>query len=164
MTKKFICLIFGLLLLICESSLFSFFSVELAKPDLGIPFIIYATFFLSPGQGLVVTIIFGFVQELLSGNPQGAVLFTKIGLLLCCLFLKSRLYIESRYTFSLVCAGAVLMQSSIFIVSSLLAKGETKNIINVLTYSLPNAIMTGFVSLFLFALFEQMQFRYPERY
>lgn len=163
MIKKLLCLASGIFFLACQSSFFSFFPIELAKPDLGVPFIIYATFFLSSGEGLIAAILFGFAQELLSNVPSGAMLFTKVGLLLSCVFLKSRLYIESRYTFSLVCAASVLLESLIFLALSLLAKGETKDIFNVLVYSIPDAILTGFLSLFMFALFEQFKIRYSER-
>ncbi|MGD0229457.1 MAG: rod shape-determining protein MreD [Syntrophorhabdales bacterium] len=163
MTKKLLCLAFGVSLMICESSLSSFLPLELAKPDLGVPFIIYGTFFLSPAEGLVAAVLFGFVEEVLSSSPTGALLFTNVGLLLCCIFLKKRLYIESKYTFSLVCAASVLAESLIFLALSLLSKGETKNIYNVLLFSVPDAIVTGFVAFFMFGLFEHLKIRYPSR-
>jgi rod shape-determining protein MreD len=163
MTKKLTFLVIGVLLMACESSLFSFFPIELAKPDIGVPYIIYATFFLSPAQGLLAAVVFGFFQELLTTGPSGAMLFTDVALLLSCMFLRSRLYIESRYIFSLVCAASVLGQSLLFLALSFLAKGETRNIFNVLVYSVPDAIVTGFVSLLFFALFEQFHVRYAGR-
>ena len=158
--RKLGCLALGLFFLMAESSLFSFLPIELTKPDLGVPFIIYATFFLSPAEGLVAAVLFGFFQEVLSSGPPGALLFTNVGLLLSCLFLKSRLYIESRYTFSLVCAASVLVESLIFLALSLLSKGETRNFHNVLVFSFPVAIVTGFVSLFMFRLFEHLKIRH----
>lgn len=163
MTKRLICLALGALFLICESSLFSLFPLELAKPDLGVPFLVYAVFFLTPVEGLIAAVLFGFGQELLSNGPAGAMLFTKVGLLLSGVFLKSRLYIESRYTFSLVCAGSVLLESLIFLALSLVAKGETRHVFNVLVYAIPDAILTGFFSLFMFNLFEQFKLRYSDR-
>jgi rod shape-determining protein MreD len=159
--KKILCLVLGVLLIVCESSFFSFLPLEITKPDLGIPFIIYGIFFLSPLNGLLNAALFGFTQEVLSTGPAGAVLFSNAALLLSCLFLKRRLYIESRYIFSLVCAASVLFESLVFLAVSLLAKGETKDIFNVLLYVIPDAIMTGFASLFLFALLEQFKLRYP---
>ncbi len=163
MINKVICLALGVFFLTCESSLLSFFPIELSKPELGVPFVIYATFFLSPVEGLLTAVLFGFTQELLSNGPAGAMLFTKVGLFLSGIFLKSRLYIESRYTFSIVCAASVLLESMIFLTLALLAKGETKDIFNVLVYSVPDAILTGFLSLFMFSLFEQFKVRYPDR-
>lgn len=161
--RKLACLAFGLFLLMGESSLFSFLPIELTKPDIGVPFIIYGTFFLSPAEGLVAAVLFGVFQEILLSGPPGALLFTNVGLLLSCLFLKSRLYIESRYTFSLVCAASVLVESLIFLALSLLSKGETKNFHNVLVFSFPVAIVTGFISLFMFKLFEHLKIRYLGR-
>lgn len=163
MINKIICLALGVFFLTCESSIVSFFPIELSKPDLGVPFVIYATFFLSPAEGLITAVLFGFTQELLSNGPSGAMLFTKVGLLLSCIFLKTRLYVESRYTFSMVCAASVLLESLIFLALALLAKGETKDIFNVLIYSVPDAILTGFLSLFMFSLFEQFKIRYSDR-
>jgi hypothetical protein len=161
--RKIACLALGVLLVAWESSLFSFLPLEITKPDLGAPYIIYGIFFLSPFDGLIAALLFGFVQEILSTGPGGAVLFSNIALLLSCLFLKSRLYIESRYTFSLVCAASVLFESLVFLAVSLIAKGETKDIFNVLFYAIPDAIATGFVSLFMFSLFGHFKLRYPGR-
>ena len=96
MIRKAACLAFGVFLMIFESSLSSFLPLELAKPDLGVPFIIYGTFFLSPAEGLLAAVLFGFTQEVLSNSPAGALLFTNVALLLSCIFLKNRLYIESK--------------------------------------------------------------------
>lgn len=161
--RKVVCLVLGVFLVAWESSLFSFLPLEVTKPDLGIPFIIYGIFFLSPLDGLIAAVIFGFTQELLSTGPEGAVLFSNIALLLSCIVLKSRLYVESRYTFSLVCAASVLFESLVFLAVSLIAKGETKDIFNVLLYAIPDAIVTGFVSLFIFVAFDRIKLRYPSR-
>jgi cell shape-determining protein MreD len=161
--RKLACLALGVILVAFESSLFSFLPLEVTKPDLGAPFIIYGIFFMSPFDGLLAAVVLGFSQEVLSAGPAGSVLFANMALLLSCLFVKSRLYIESRYTFSLVCAASVLFESVVFLAVSLLAKGETRDIFNVLLYSVPDAIATGFVSLFMFGVFEHFKLRYPGR-
>ena len=161
--RRIVCLAFGLFLMLCESAFFSFLPIELAKPDLAVPFIIYAVFFLSPADGLLAAAVFGFFQEILSNGPSGAMLFTNTGLLLSCIFVKSRIYIESRYIFSLVCAGSVLFESLLFLALSLLSKGETKDIFNVLLYSLPDAIVTAFVALFMFGFLERFRTSYWSR-
>jgi rod shape-determining protein MreD len=163
MIRKAACLAFGVFLMIFESSLSSSLPLELAKPDLGVPFIIYGTFFLSPAEGLLAAVLFGFTEEVLSNSPAGALIFTNVALLLSCVFLRNRLYIQSRYTFSLVCGASALGESLIFLALSLLAKGETKNISNVLVFSIPDAIMTAFVSLLMFHFFEQLKIRYMSR-
>jgi rod shape-determining protein MreD len=161
--KKLLGLGLGLFLMICVSSLSSSLPLEMAKPDLGVPFIIYAIFFLSPVEGLAAAVLFGFTAEVLSASPKGGLLFTTVGLLLACVFLKKRLYIESRYTFGLVCAASVIMESATFAALSLIAKGETKYVHNVLVFAVPDAIVTGFVSLFMFDLFERLKIRRPGR-
>jgi cell shape-determining protein MreD len=159
--RKIGCLAIGIFLVLCEASFFSFLPLEITKPNLGVPFIIYAIFFLPAFDALLAAGLFGLIMEFLSAGPPGSILFANFALLLSCLFLKSRLYIESRYTFCLVCAASVLFQAFVFIAVSLLAKGETKDISNVLLYCLPDSIVTGFIALFLFGLFERLKVRYP---
>ena len=163
MIRKLPFLIFGIFLTVCASAVFSSLPLEIAKPDIGIPFIIYGIFFLSPAEGLFAAVLFGLTREALSSVPAGSTLFTGIMVALSCIFLKSRLYIESRYTFALVCAAGVLTESFLFLALSMLAKGETKDFYNVLVFALPDAIETGFLGLFLFILFERSKIRYMGR-
>jgi phosphatidylglycerophosphatase A len=51
------------------------------------------------------------------------------------------------------------LEAAIFLALSLAAKGETRNIVNVLVYAVPNAIITGFIALFLFSLFDRVKVR-----
>lgn len=163
MTKRLACLVFGLFLIAFESSFFSYLPIDFAKPDLAVPFIIYATFFLGPLEGLIVASLFGFTQELLSASPAGSMLFTKVAVFLLGAFLRTRLYIESRYVFSLLATGFVVFESVAFLILGLIAKGEIRNVFNVSLYSIPAAIFTGMLSLPLFSLFEQLKIRNPER-
>ena len=163
MIRKLAFLVFGVFLTLCASAIFSSLPLEIAKPDMGIPFIIYGVFFLSPAEGLLAAVLFGFCKEILSSAPAGSALFAGIGVVLSCIFLKSRLLIESRYTFALVCAAAVLTESFIFLALSMLAKGETKDFYNVLIFSIPDAIETGFLGLLMFVLFERAKIRYMSR-
>ncbi len=162
MTRKLWCLAGGLSAVVFECAFFSFFPVEFSKPDLAIPFIVYATFFLGPMEAFLTALLFAFVQEILSAGPAGFFLFSKVSLFLSCLFLKSKLYIESRYTFSLVAACLVLADSAIFVALSALAKGETKDAFSVSLYAVPNAIVNGFVSLYLFEVFDGLKVRRGE--
>lgn len=163
MIKRFLCLALGLLFIAFESAFFSFFPIEFAKPDLAVPFIIYGTFFLGPLEGLIASVLFGFAQELLSTGPAGSMVFTKVAIFICIAFLKSRLYIESRYTFSLLTMGFVVFESIVFLALGIVAKGELRNVYNVSLYAIPTAIFTGMLSLPIYSLLEQFRIRYPER-
>jgi hypothetical protein len=46
---------------------------------------------------------------------------------------------------------------------SVLGKGEAGNVYNILYYSVPNAIFTGFVSLFIYSLLEYLNTAYFDR-
>jgi len=153
----------GLLLLLAESSLLSFVPVEIFKPDLGIPFIIYATLFLGPQAGAIATLFIGFMQEGLSAAPHGSILFVKIAIFLVTTFLKKKLYIDSRYSFAFVCSGFVVLESFLYITLSLLARGEARNALNILFYTIPNAVFTGFIGIFIFSFIDYLNVRYLDR-
>ena len=159
MIKKSVVLFCSMLLVVSESALFSFLPIEFSKPDVGIPCIIYATFFLGPVEGLATAFLFGFTQELLSSGPHGALLFTKIFLFISCIFLRGRLYIESPYLFALVSTVFVLVESVLFVALAFFAKGETAAIVTVLKFCLPNAVFSGTVALFLFPVLERLKLK-----
>jgi len=150
----------GIILLTIESSLLSLFPVEFFKPDIGMPFIIYTTFFLGPLPGFVTSIFISIFQEILSNAPHGSIIFTKISIFILANFLKSKLYIDSKYSFSCICGGSTIIESFLFLVLSVLSKGDTSNIMNVMFNAIPNAIFTGFVSIFIFSLLEYLNMKF----
>ena len=157
--RKAAWLLFGILLVAFQSSMSAFIPMEFSKPDLGMPFLVFATFFFGPVEGLITAVVFGFTQELFSNGPAGTLMFTKVATFVACTILKGRLYIDSRYTFSFVTTCLVLLEAAVFLSLSLLAKGETHNFVNVMVYAIPNAIVTGFIALFLFSLFDRAKIR-----
>ncbi len=161
--KFAICLFIGTVLMVLESSVLSFLPLDFFKPDFGVPMVIYATLFLGPLAGLLTAIILGLMQEVLSNAPAGSILFTKLSIFIICVFLRNKLYIDSKYSFSYVCSGFVVLDSFLFLALSLLSKGETGNILNVLFYTIPNAIFTGFLAIFIFAFIEYLDMKYLSR-
>jgi rod shape-determining protein MreD len=161
--KSSIYVLMGVIVTILDSSLLSLFPIEFFKPDLGIPFIIYTTLFLGPQSGLFAALIIGLFQEILSNSPNGSMIFTEISIFLLATFLKNKLYIDSKYSFSYICSGFVVVKSFLFLMLSILSKGETKDVINVIFYTIPNAVFTGFVSIFIFYLMEHLNSRLLSR-
>jgi hypothetical protein len=153
----------GVVLLIIDSYLLSLFPIEFFKPDLGIPFIIYTTLFLGPESGLITTLVITLFQEVLSNSPGGSLVFTGISIFLLTTFLKNKLYIDSKYSFSYICSGFVVIKSFLFLLLSALSKGETKDFVNVLFYTVPNSVFTGFASIFIFSLMEYLNSRVLNR-
>ncbi|MBA4416931.1 MAG: hypothetical protein C0392_03325 [Syntrophus sp. (in: bacteria)] len=153
----------GISLTIFQSSILSALPIEFFKPDFGIPLIIYTTLFLGPQAGLIATLILALFQEILSNAPQGSILFTKLSVFIIATFLKKQLYIDSKYSFSYICSGFVILESFLFMALSLLSKGETGNIVNIILYTFPNAIFTGFLSIFLFSFLEYLNMRFLSR-
>jgi len=161
--KTFVYIFAGIILLLIESSVLSFFPVDFFKPDLSIPFIIYTTFFLGPLSGFITSVFTSLFQEILSNAPNGSMIFAKLSIFLLAFFLRKKLYIDSKYSFSYICTGSAVLESFLFLMLSIISKGETSNIINVIFYTIPNAIFTGFISIFIFLLIESMNMRFLNR-
>jgi rod shape-determining protein MreD len=161
--KASVYIIVCLVCMLFESSVSSRISMDLFKPDFAIPLIIYVTFFMGPRAGLVAALCGGFIQEGLSSAPTGSIMFVKISIFLITAFMKKHLYIDSKYSFAAVCSGAVIVESFLFLVLSVLGKGEAGNVYTILYYAAPNAIFTGFVSIFIYSLLEYLNATYLDR-
>lgn len=143
----------GIALCILESALLGAFPVEFFKPDLSLPLILYTTIFSpDPVAGLILSVVLGMTQEVFSSAPHGTIVLTKLLVFLVALFLKKKLYIDSRYSFAYVSGAFVLAETFIYLLLSFLARGETRNILNLLIYAIPNAVFTGFIAIFLLPL------------
>ncbi len=153
----------ALVLLTLESSLSALFSMDLFKPDLGMPFVLYITLFLGPYAGIWAALLIGLAQEVFSSAPAGSLVFTKVSVFVIATFLRNKLFIDSRYSFALACGGFVLVESVVFLALSLLAKGETKDIVNIILLAVPNSVLTGVFSIFLFSLIEYANVRFLSR-
>lgn len=153
----------SILFIIIESAFVSMFPMEFFKPDLGIPIIIYASLFIGPQSGFAIALLVGLFQEILSNAPAGSMLFTKISIYLIISFLRGQLFIDSKYSFSYICVASVAGESILFILLSLFSRGEIKNAFIVLFYILPNAIFTGFVSVYIFSLLDYINARFIAR-
>jgi cell shape-determining protein MreD len=145
------------------SSASSHISMDLFKPDFAVPLIIYVILFVGPGAGLIVSLSVGFIQEGLSSAPNGSIMFVMISLFLITTFMKGKLYIDSKYSFAFLCSAAVILESFLFLILSLLGKGEATNVYNILFYAIPNAVFTGFVSIFIYAFIEYLNAAYLDR-
>jgi rod shape-determining protein MreD len=161
--KVFVYIIVCLVCMLFEASISTRVSMDLFKPDFAIPLIIYVTFFMGPKAGLFAVLCAGFIQEGLSSAPTGSIMFVKISIFLITSFTKKQLYIDSKYSFAAVCSGAVIVESFLFLMLSVLGKGEAGNVYNILYYAVPNAVFTGFVSLFIYSLLEYLNATYLDR-
>lgn len=161
--KIFLYIIVCLVLMLFESSISSHVPIDLFKPDFAIPLIIYVTFFMGPGPGIIVTLCVSFFQEGLSNAPTGSIMFVKISIFLITAFMKKQLYIDSKYSFAAVCSAAVILESFLLLILFILGKGEVGNIRGVLFYTIPNAIFTGLMSVLIYSLLEYLNGLYPDR-
>jgi hypothetical protein len=154
--KTLIYTIIGVSLSMIESALLTFFPFEFFKPDLGLPFVLYAALFMEPRSGLVVTIFIALSQEILTAAPHGTIVFTKIALFLIAIFLKTKLFIDSKYRFAFFSGLFALVESALYLVLTVFARGDPSNLLTVFFYILPNAVFTGFTSIFILFLVERL--------
>jgi hypothetical protein len=160
--KTFIYAIIGVSLSMLESALLTFFPFEFFKPDLGLPLVLYGALFMEPRSGLIVTIFVALSQEVLTAAPHGTIVFTKIALFLVTLFLKRKLFIDSKYMFAFFSSLFAIVESLLYLILTVFAKGDPSNLLNVFFYTLPNAIFTGFTSIFILFLIERLNERFLE--
>lgn len=161
--KTFIYITIGILLLFIEAVISPHLSLDVLKPELGMPILLYVTFFLGAGSGLVAALCIGIVEEGLSGAPDGSLLFVTIFIFLIAAAMRRKIFIDSKYSFAYLSSASVIVQSFLFLALSFFARGEARGALNILFYALPNAIVTGFVSIVLFAVIEQLNDTFLER-
>jgi rod shape-determining protein MreD len=160
--KTLVYIIIGVVLLLLEAVISPHVSLDVLKPELGMPIVLYVTFFLGARSGLVAAVSIGLVEESLSGAPNGSLLFVTTFIYLIAAAMRRKFFIDSRYSFAYLSSGSVIVQSFLFLALSFFARGETPGILNILFYTLPNAIVTGFVSILLFSCIQQINNFFPE--
>ncbi len=161
--KVFVYSIIGLILMLLQSSVSFHLAMDLFKPDFAIPLIIYVTFFMGAGAGFIIALCVGFVEESLSIAPGGSIMFVMISIFLITTFMKRKLYIDSKYSFAAACSIAIVLESFLILMLSLLARGEATNAFNILFYTIPSALCTGFVSFFIYTFIEYLNATYLDR-
>lgn len=153
----------GFVLLFIEAVISPHVSLDVLKPELGMPVVLYVIFFLGAGPGLIAAILIGLAEEGLSGAPNGSLLFVTICIYLIAIIMRRKVFIDSKYSFAYLSSASVIMQSFLFIALSFFTRGEAQSILNILFYAIPNAIVTGFVSILLFSFIETINNAFLEK-
>ena len=153
----------GILLLLIETVISPHISLDVLKPEVGIPIMLYVIFFLGAGPGLVSAVFIGLAEEGLSGAPDGSLLFVTIVIYLIAIIMRRKYFVDSKYTFAYFSSGAVIVQSGLFAALTFFAHGETRGIFNIAFYMVPNAIITGFVSILIFTFIDRLNNILAER-
>lgn len=161
---RFLAKIFLLFFLLSlQSVLLKYMSMDFLKPDLAIPFVAYEAFFFSSKSALLMAFLAGLIQEGFSLVPPCTLLLTKMAILITLFFLRGSYYIESSYIFGLTCGFMDVFQTVFLILISLLAKGESKGLLNILFYTLPNFTFTSLVSIGIYNLLTRIDGSFRER-
>jgi rod shape-determining protein MreD len=161
--KTLVYIILGIVLLVIEAVVSPHISLDVLKPELGMPIVLYVTFFLGARSGLVAAVCIGLVEESLSGAPSGSLLFTTMFIYLIAMAMRRKFFVDSKYSFAYLSSASVVVQSLLFLALTFFARGEAQGALNILFYTIPNAIVTGFASIVLFSLIEQLNETFLER-
>ncbi len=161
--KTAIYIFIGIVLLLIETAISPHISLDVLKPEIGMPIVLYVTFFLGPWSGLAAAVCIGLAEEGLSGAPNGSLLFFTIVIYLIAAMMRRKYFVDSKYTFAYFSSGSVLVQSCLFAALTFFAHGEMRGILNIAFYMVPNAITTGFVSILLFSVIDRLNNLLMER-
>jgi rod shape-determining protein MreD len=160
MKRFFLLLLVGVFLLILQTTWLSSFPVHRLRPDLLLIFTLYLAFLFPPTLGGILAFLMGYLMDLFSGNTFGFYALSRTLVFFVAQFLKERFYLEG---FSFQCLFAFIF--------SILEGGFTLVLINALqsvpvgnlyaslfTLLLPQSLLTGLASPFLFLLFQKVRF------
>jgi len=161
--KTIVYIIIGILLLVLEAVISPHVSLDVLRPELGMPILLYVTFFLGASSGLIATLAIGLAEEGLSAAPEGSLLFVSICIYLIAVAMRRKFFIDSKYSFAYLSSASVIAQSVLFLALSFFARGEARGAVSILFYMLPNAIITGFASIILFSFIEYLNNTVLER-
>lgn len=146
-----------------QSASLKYLSLDFLKPDLAIPFLAYEAFFFSSKSALFMAIFAGLFQEGFSLSPPCTLLLAKMTVLIFLLLLKGSYYIESNYVFGLTCGAMDAFQSIWLVFISIIGKGESKGLLSILFYLLPNFTFTSLFSILIFEVLHKLNGRSRER-
>jgi rod shape-determining protein MreD len=86
----------GIVLLLIETAIAPHITLDVLKPEVGIPIVLYATFFLGTGPGLVTAVCIGLTEEALSGAPHGSLLFVTMVIYLIAALMRKKYFVDSK--------------------------------------------------------------------
>ncbi len=156
--KRFVPLLLaGILLLILQTTLMSFFPIERIRPDLLLIFTLYLAFLSPPFLGGILAFFMGYLMDLFSGNTLGFYAFSRTLVFFATQFLKERFYLEGfpfqflfAFIFSLFEGGFILI-----LIDSLQPLSLENLYFSLFTFLLPQSFLTGLAAPFLFLLFQK---------
>jgi len=167
MKRFFLLLLTGVLLLILQTTWLSSFPVRPLRPDLLLIFTLYLAFLFPPALGGILAFFMGYLMDLFSGNSFGCYAFSRTLVFFVAQFLKERFYLEGfsfqclfAFIFSLLEGGLILV-----LINALQSIPVGNLYFSLFSYLLPQSLLTGLASPFLFLLFQKVRlflFRQPE--
>jgi rod shape-determining protein MreD len=167
--KRFVLLLLaGILLLILQTTWWSFFPIQRIRPDLLLIFTLYLAFLFPPFLGGILAFFMGSLMDLFSGSTLGFYTFSRTLVFFATQFLKERFYLEGSsfqfvfaFIFSILEGGLLLM-----LINGLEPVSFGNLYSSLLTYLLPQSFLTGLAGPFLFYLFKKgtsLLFTQPEQ-
>jgi len=155
--KRFVPLLLaGILLLILQTTWWSFFPIPWIRPDFLLIFTLYLAFIFPPFLGGILAFFMGYLMDLFSGNTLGLYAFSRTLAFFATQFLKERFYLEGfsfqflfAFVFSLLEGGFLLV-----LIHGLEPVSFENLYLSLFTHLLPQSFCTGLAALLLFPLFQ----------
>ena len=151
-------LLLGILFLTFQSTLLSYLPIQRIRPDIVLVLILYWGLTFPPVSGGIHALFLGYFMDLFSGNCFGLFTFTRPLLFYLAQLFKGRLYLESLPSQSLfVFVFALFEGLLILLLLSALNPAPLGNLYPLFfTFFLPQSLLTGMITPFLFFLFQKI--------
>jgi rod shape-determining protein MreD len=156
--KRFVLLLLaGILLLILQTTWWSFFPIQRIRPDLLLIFTLYLAFLFPPFLGGILAFFTGYLMDLFSGNTLGLYAFSRTLVFFATQFLKERFYLEGfSFQFLFAFAFSILEGGFLLVLVNGPKPASLENLsFSLLTFLLPRSFCTGLVAPFFFLLFQK---------
>ncbi len=157
MRRILVPLLVGILLLTIQTTLLMALPIQRIRPDLILILIVYLGFAYPPVSGGILAFIFGYLTDLFSGNALGLFTFSRPLIFFAVQFFKGRFYLESPAAQFLSALTSALVEGLLLL--ALLAGLNPDPLRHLfplfVSFLLPQALMTSFITPFLFPLFRR---------
>ena len=160
-------LLAGIFLLVFQATFLSFFPIQRIRPDLLLIFTLYLAFLFPPISGGILAFFLGYLMDLFSGNALGLYTFSRPLVFFAAQLLRERFYLEG-FAFRFLFAFLISLSEGILIsvlINALQSIPVGNLYFSLFSYLLPQSLLTGLASPFLFLLFQKVRlflFRQPE--
>jgi rod shape-determining protein MreD len=117
--------IFGLLLIVLQTTLFGAFGLSFLKPPLALGAVIYAAFYMEAVRGLILAFIVGYAIDVYSGGVQGITPIVMVLLFLTGRLMSRVVVVEGKAALAVVALAFCMLYGLLWMELEALVRGGT---------------------------------------